>query len=429
MRLLFVHQNFPGQYRHLAGHYARHGHEVVAVGEGANLARTHRVHGVRLLGYDTPPAVTGAEAPVIRAIQRGRRVAAGCAQLRRAGFVPDAVFAHIGWGEALFLKDVFPEARILLYCEFFYRARGGDLGFDPEFPATPEKRLQLRVMNAPLLMALDACDFGLAPTRWQHHQFPAAHKARIAVIHDGIDTDLVCPAGTPEPELITYVARNLEPYRGFHSFMRAIPEIQRRRPKARIVIVGGDEVSYSPRLPSGQTYRQRLLAELGDRIDVSRVEFSGRIPYAEYLALLRRSAVHVYLTYPFVLSWSLLEAMSAGCLIVGSRTPPLQEVVRDGENGLLVDFFSPAAIAERVAYALEHQAELRPLRERARQTVVERCDLKRVSLPAQLRLVEALQRQRADARAAADVEHLAGDVSGVAVGKEHDRARDVVGLT
>jgi glycosyltransferase involved in cell wall biosynthesis len=429
MRLLLVHQNFPGQYRHLAGHYARHGHEVVAVGEGANLARTHRVPGVRLLGYDTPPAVTGAEAPVVRAIQRGRRVAAGCAQLRRAGFVPDAVFAHIGWGEALFLKDVFPEARILLYCEFFYRARGGDLGFDPEFPATPEKRLQLRVMNAPLLMALDACDFGLAPTRWQHHQFPAAHRARIAVIHDGIDTDLVCPSGTPEPELITYVARNLEPYRGFHSFMRAIPEIQRRRPKARIVIVGGDEVSYSPRLPSGQTYRQRLLTELGDRIDLSRVEFSGRVPYAEYLALLRRSAVHVYLTYPFVLSWSLLEAMSAGCLIVGSRTPPLQEVVRDGESGLLVDFFSPAAIAERVAYALEHQAELRPLRERARQTVVERYDLKRVSLPAQLRLVEALQRQRADARAAADVEHLAGDVTGVAVGKEHDRARDVVGLT
>jgi len=429
VRFLFVHQNFPGQYRHLAGHYARLGHQVVGIGESANLARTYRVPGVRLLGYDSLPPLSGPEAPVMRALQRGRRVAAGCARLRRAGFVPDVIFAHIGWGEALFLKDVFPEARILLYCEFFYRSRGGDLGFDPEFPASPEKRLHLRVMNAPLLMALDACDFGMAPTRWQHHQFPGVHQPRIAVIHDGIDTDVVCPSGTPEPELITYVARNLEPYRGFHVFMRALPEIQRRRPNARIVIVGGDEVSYSPRLPVGQTYRGRLLAEMGDRIDLSRVEFRGRIPYAEYLALLRRSAVHVYLTYPFVLSWSLLEAMSAGCLIVGSRTPPLQEVMREGENGLLVDFFSPAAIAERVAHALEHQAALQPLRERARQTVVGHYDLKRVCLPAQLGLVDALQRQRADASAAADVEHLPGDEARVPVGEEHHRARDVVGLT
>jgi len=428
MRFLFVHQNFPGQYRHLAAHYARRGHEVVAAGENANLARTLRIPGVRLLGYDAPAVKPGVEAPVARAIQRGRRVAAGAMHLRRSGFQPDVIFAHIGWGEALFLKDIFPEARVILYCEFFYRSRGADLGFDPEFPATPEKRLNVRVMNAPLLMALDACDLGVTPTHWQHHQFPQAHKPRIAVIHEGIDTELVRPRPSDGEELVTYVARNLEPYRGFHNFMRALPEIQRRRPNARIVIVGGDEVSYSPRLPAGQTYRQRMLAELDGRIDLSRVQFLGRIPYAHYLALLRRSAVHVYLTYPFVLSWSLLEAMSAGCLVVASRTAPVEEVMRDGENGLLVDFFSPAAIAERVAYALEHQADLRPLREKARQIVVTRYDLKRVCLPAQLRLVDSLQRQGADARAAADVKHLPGDESGVAVGEEHHRARDVVGL-
>src|SRR5437868_2774336 len=245
-------------------------------------------------------------------------------------------------------------------------------------------------MNAPLLMSLAASDAGIAPTAWQQRQFPAIYRRGITVVHEGIDTDVVAPAGKRDPELITYVTRNLEPYRGFHSFVRAIPEIQRRRPQARIVIVGGDEVSYSPRLPAGQTYRQRLLAELGDRIDLSRVEFRGRIPYADYLALLRRSAVHVYLTYPFVLSWSLLEAMSAGCLVVGSRTPPVEEVMRDGENGLLVDFFSPAAIAERVDYALSHQDELAPLRARARETVAERYDLRRICLPAQLRLVHSL---------------------------------------
>ena len=418
MRILFVHQNFPGQYRHIAAHYARNGHQVVGVGENKNLRRTKPVAAVRLLGYDAPAG---------GAIPRGRRVAAGAAQLRRSGFVPDVIFAHIGWGEALFLKDVFPEARIVLYCEYFYRAQGGDMGFDPEFPATAEKQLRLRVMNAPLLMALDASDIGMAPTLWQQSRFPKVYRPGIRVIHDGIDTDRVTP-GRPEEELITYISRNLEPYRGFHTFMRAIPEIQRRRPKARIVIVGGDEVSYSPRLAEGKTYRQELLKELDGRIDLSRVRMMGRIPYSDYVELLRKSSVHVYLTYPFVLSWSLLEAMSAGCLVVGSRTSPVQEVMRDGENGLLVDFFSPSAIAERIDYALEHQRELQPLRVAARQTVVQRYDLKRVCLPAQLRLVEALERQRADAGAAADVQHLAGDKSGVAVNEEHHRARDVVGL-
>ena len=430
MRLLFVHQNFPGQYRHIAAHYAAQGHQVVGIGEKQNLARTIRVPGVRLCAYEVPELnVAGVDTSLARAIHRGRCVAATATGLKRAGFVPDVIFTHIGWGEALFLKDVFPQACVLLYSEFFYRGRGGDLGFDPEFPVTPEKILRVRVMNAPLLMALDACDFGLTPTRWQHHQFPPAHKPRIAVIHDGIDTDVVSPGPASGEELVTYVSRNLEPYRGFHVFMRAIPEIQRRRPKARIVIVGGDEVSYSPRLAPGKTYRQHMLKQLEGKIDLSRVDFLGRIPYKDYLALLRRSAVHVYLTYPFVLSWSLLEAMSAGCLVVGSRTPPVQEAIRDGENGLLVDFFSPEAIAEKVDYALGHQAELQPLRERARETVVQRYDLKRVCLPAQLRLVEALQGQRADTRAAADVQHLPGDKAGVAVGEKHDRAGNVVGLT
>ena len=373
-RFLFVHQNFPGQYRHLAAHYAADaGCRVVAVGEKPNLARQPRLPGVQLLGYDIQfENHNPFEASVLRAIQRGKRVAAGAAHLRRQGFRPDVIFTHIGWGEALFLKDVFPDARVLLYNEFFYRAQGGDVGFDREFPMSAEKVLRLRVMNAPLLMSLDASDWGMAPTRWQQKQFPAAYAERMSVIHDGIDTDVVTP-GTPDEELITYVARNLEPYRGFHVFMRAIPEIQKRRPKARIVIVGGDEVSYSPRLPPGQTYRQRLLKEIEGKADLSRVQFTGRIPYAEYLSILRRSSVHVYLTYPFVLSWSLLEAMSAGCLVVGSRTPPVEEVIRDGENGLLTDFFSTEQLAARIDHALSK--DFSPLRDAARKTVVERFDL------------------------------------------------------
>jgi len=424
MRLLFIHQNFPGQYPHIAAHYAAlPEHEVVAVGEKANLRRKPQIPGVKLLGYDMPKTPGD---HLQRALARARRVAEGALQLRRAGFRPDIVLAHIGWGEALFLKDVFPDARLVLYCEFFYRSSGGDFDFDPEYPPTVEKILRLRVMNAPLLMALDVMDLGTAATRWQHRQFPEVHKPRVAVVHDGIATDVVTPGLERDDELVTYVSRNLEPYRGFHSFMRAIPEIQRRRPRAHIVIVGGDDVSYSPRLPAGETYRARLLRELNGRIDLSRVHFLGRIPYAQYLTVLRRSSVHVYLTYPFVLSWSLLEAMSAGCMVVASRTPPVEEVIRDGQNGLLVDFFSPQQIAERIDHALA--MDQTPLRIAARATVVDRYDLQRVCLPAQIQLVEALERQAADAGAAADVQDLPGDEAGVPVGEEEHRARDVVGL-
>ena len=433
MRLLFVHQNFPGQYVHLATHYAaRPGNQVVALGHKDHALRRARIPGVQLWGYGFQDETARAfETPAVRAIRRGQAVARAALQLRQRGFRPDVIFAHIGWGEALFLKDLFPAARVLLYCEFFYRARGADLGFDPEFPATADKALRLRVMNAPLLMALDAADRGVAPTVWQRDRFPAAQRPRISVIHDGIDTGRVAPASRTETgaggeELVTYVARNLEPYRGFHVFMRAIPEIQKRRPKARIVIVGGDEVSYSPRLPTGETYRARLLRELDGRLDLSRLHFTGRLAYGDYVSLLQRSSVHVYLTYPFVLSWSLLEAMAAGCLVVGSRTAPVEEVIRHGENGLLVDFFSPQEIAARVDEALSRDEN--SLRIAARRTIVERFDLRRVCLPAQLRLVQALQRQGADARAAADVQHLPGDEAGVAVGEEHHRARDVVDL-
>ena len=403
MRLLFVHPNFPGQYPHLAAHYAAQpGNEVAAIGEKANLLRRPQLKAVKLLGYTLESQELGGfDAPVRKAIQRGRAAAAAAAALRRSGFRPDVVLAHIGWGEALFLKDIFPEARVLLYSEFFYGARGSDVGFDPEFPPNAEKLLRLRVMNAPLLMSLDASDWGMAPTLWQQRQFPEPYRPRMSVIHDGVDTDVVTP-GAPQQkdELVTYVARNLEPYRGFHVFMRAIPEIQQRRPQARIVIVGGDEVSYSPRLPEGQTYRARLLRELEGKIDLSRVHFTGRIPYKDYVSLLQKSAVHVYLTYPFVLSWSLLEAMSAGCLVVGSRTPPVEEVMRHRESGLLVDFFSPGEIAAAVDEALRENDDFQPLRAQARRTVVERYDLRRICLPAQLRLLQELAGTPATRRAA-----------------------------
>jgi glycosyltransferase involved in cell wall biosynthesis len=269
-------------------------------------------------------------------------------------------------------------------------------------------------MNAPLLMSLDASDWGFAPTRWQQAQFPRAYAERMTVVHDGVDTDYVKPdpaarfvipggnaALTRDDEVITYVARNFEPYRGFNVFMRAIPAIQKRRPKAHIVMVGGDEVSYSPRLPPGQSYRARMLAEMQGKIDMSRLVILPRLAYDDYLALLRVSSAHVYLTYPFVLSWSLIEALSAGCAVVASRTPPVEEVIREGQNGLLAGFFSTEEIAARVDELLRDPERTRAIRERARRTAVEGFDLKRVCLPTQVRLVEDLAAGRIPPSAAA----------------------------
>jgi len=411
VRLLFLHQNFPGQYRHLAPYFAaRPGFEVTGLGERKNVLRQQpRFPGVRVLGYTaTPPdpaKLDPGTASLQRAIHLGRTVARGLTKLEKDGYRPDLIAAHIGWGEAIFIKDVFPDAKLLLYCEFFYRASGSDTGFDPEFPSRPGHAQRLRLMNAPLLMALEAADWGVAATRWQHAQFPPHYRSRISVQHDGIDTDVAKPDPAARfrfpdgsatlsrgEEIITYAARNLEPYRGFHIFMRAVPELLKRRPKARIVIVGGDDVSYSPRLPEGQTYRRRMLAELEGKIDWSRVHMLPRLAYPEYLSLLRVSSAHVYLTYPFIASWSMMEAMAAECLVIASRVPPVEEVITDGENGLLVDFFSPEGIAARVDEALRAGAAMDPIRRRARQSIVERYDLKRVCLPAQARLIEQLAR-------------------------------------
>ena len=405
MKVLFVHQNFPGQYGRLATVLAKGpGCEVVALGDLKNVKNRPKIPGVKLLAYPTPALATAHTHHYVRplegAVRRGQAVARSCLALQKQGFVPDVIYAHPGWGEALFLRDVFPNARLTLYCEFYYQAQGADVGFDPEFPSTPDDVLRVRVKNATSLLSLEAADAGISPTQWQRRMFPREFRNRIEVIHEGVDTDLVKPDAAAElkladkgvrltarDEVVTYVARNLEPYRGFHIFMRAVPEIQRRRPHAHILIVGDEGVSYGQALPKGRTYKQKMLDEVGAKIDMSRLHFLGPVPYEMLLRIYQISSVHVYLTYPFVLSWSILEAMAAGCVVVASRTAPVTEVVDDRKNGLLVDFFSPPEIAARVDEVFENPAAMAAIRKQARRTVVERYDLKRVCLPAHLQLL------------------------------------------
>jgi glycosyltransferase involved in cell wall biosynthesis len=405
MRILFVHQNFPAQYRYLAETLARDKRcQVMALGDAGNLKQRGTISGVSVAGY-APPAPAAARThhyvrPLEGAVRRGQAVVRACLELRKRGFEPDLVCAHPGWGEALFLKDVYPDARLLLYCEFYYRAKGADVGFDPEFPATLDDMFRVRIKNSASLLSLEAANCGISPTKWQRDAFPLQFRDRIAVVHDGVDTDLVRPDPRAEvvvagkgltlntrDEIVTYVARNLEPYRGFHIFMRALPEIQRRRPRAHVLIVGADGVSYGSPLPKGQTYRKQYLDEVGRRLDMSRIHFLGQVPYETLLRIYQISSAHVYLTYPFVLSWSMLEAMAAGCCVIASRTPPVEEVMANGRNGVLVDFFNADEIAARVDEVLGSSRDMSRMRERARKTVVEGYDLRRVCLPRQLKLL------------------------------------------
>lgn len=387
MNILFIHQNFPGQFRHLAGHLAANPqHRVVAICQ-PHAPRHPRVPNTIIYRPARRPGSSAHH--YLRSLEEGvfngQAVAKVLLQLRKAGFVPDVVIAHPGWGEALYVKDVFPDTSLLGLFEFYYHADGADSNFDPEYPLSLDERARIRTRNALHLLNLTSCDAGVSPTHWQKSVHPEPFHSNISVIHEGIDTTTVTPNPhqtftlpngavlTAKDEVITYVARNLEPYRGFHQFMRAAEEICRRRLESQIVIVGGDEVSYGQRLPKGQTYRQKLLQEVS--IDPNRVHFLGRIPYAHYLALLQVSSAHVYLTVPFVLSWSMLEAMSAGCLVIGSDTAPVREVLRHGENGLLVDFFSPKQIAERVDEVFLNPGRMQAIRKAARQTIIERYDV------------------------------------------------------
>ena len=369
MNILFIHQNFPGQFGHIAKLLARDSrHRVVAVGHFPDLKnRPVLKEGIEIHGYPTPKAGHKETHHYLRdfeiQVRRGQQIVAAVQLLLKGGFNPDLVVAHPAWGEALFLKDLLPKARHIHYFEYYYQGMGGDVGFDPEFIATLDDLARVRVKNSTQLLSLTSCDAGISPTHWQKERYPAEFHSKIKVIHEGINTTAVAPnpsssvnlsgrSFTQDDEVVTYVARNLEPYRGFHILMRALPALQSKRPNSHIIIVGGDDVSYGRRPPNGQSCREIYSNEVKDQVDWSRVHFTGRLSYQDYLKVLQISSCHLYLTYPFVLSWSMLEAMSAGCLLVASNTPPVKEVIKDHHDGLLVDFFDTYKITDTVAEVL-----------------------------------------------------------------------------
>lgn len=377
MDVLFIHQNFPGQFRHIARHLADlPDFKVLAIGQdhapGLDSVQLHKYRPHRKASSKTHPYARTFE----EAVLNGQQVLRLLLKLQQDGYEPDVVVAHPGWGETLYVKQVFPKTRLIHFCEYYYHTQGADVGFDPEFPLTMDDCARISSRNALHLLNLENCDTAITPTHWQHSLHPVAYQDKIKVIHEGIDVTRLGPdskavlqlpngkvlkAGEP---IITYVARNLEPYRGFHQFMRALPRVLAAHTTCQVVIIGGDDVSYGSRPKDAANWRTKLLSE--NPVDQSRVHFLGKVDYSTYCKALQVSAVHIYLTYPFVLSWSLLEALASGCLVIASDTAPVREVIRHGENGWLVDFFDKHTLVKLLLHALAYPEQSIELRKQAK---------------------------------------------------------------
>lgn len=403
LNILFLHQNFPGQYKLLSRELSsRDGIKAVALGQRPPFDQDFG--DLDYVGYSSRPDIDDSLFPPLtffsEQVRRGDVVRWRLHDLKQKGFTPDICFVHPGWGEALFIRDVFPDTKLVSHLEYYYRSEASDLDFDAEFQLPSMDHNYVTLRNLPTLQACAISDVLVSPTRWQADTFPAPLSRRISIVHEGIDTavatpapahPLILPSGAvikPGQVLITYVARSLEPYRGFHIFMRSLPHILRLLPHAQVAIVGKEKASYGRPPRQGGTWKQAMLDEVGSRLDGERVHFLGTLSYSELVNLFRLSTVHTYLTYPFVLSWSLLDAMACGCSIVGSRTGPVAEVIQDGANGILTDFFDERELAQKIALVAEDPDLRARLSANARKTVLENYDFRTVCLPAYERLMD-----------------------------------------
>ncbi len=406
-RYLFLHPVFPGQFHHLMEYLAQDtNNQVVHLSHRAALKE---LKGVKRLSYQLSAAPVAAHPFTQKftdTVHHGQVVLEKAIELKNNGFIPDVIYGYAGWGPTLFMKDIFPDATFVGYFEWFLNAFGSEYNFDTNSPLEFNRQLYLRVYNSSMLLDLYSCDGGISPTFWQRQQFPPALQKKIAVVHDGVDCDFYHPVPnatmkldrvkldlTRVSEIVTYVTRGMEPFRGFPQVMRAIALLQQRRPHLHAVIVGTEDIFYSKPLAEGKSYKTALLEELRGQLDLQRLHFTGWLQLDEYRQLLQASSVHFYLTYPYVLSWSLMEAMACGCLVIASRGNPVAEVIKDGENGLLVDFFAHEQLAQRAIEALDASPSWREhIKENARQTILDRYALFR-TLPQQAALLDEFARK------------------------------------
>ena len=399
--VLFVHNGRPGRFAPLAR---------ALKNRGWNGALINRADGLPLDGFSTiqwkfrapsPKSAFVLVRPAEDNLRVGRAAAEAARQLRSDGFSPDIIIGHPGWGEMLFLDEIFPTVPQIQIGELYYRTLNSDVDFDPEFAATFDMKVLARAKNLGLAASYLNATRIVCPTRFQADTLPEVLQPRISIIHEGIDTSVarrrseVVLRVTKRVALdgsvpvITFINRHFEPMRGFHVFMRALPRLLRELPTAHVLLIGSDARSgYGPAAGGGRTWKEVMLDEIGDRIDPARVHFVGVLAYDKLIDVLSASTAHVYMTYPFVLSWSLLDAMACECVVIGSDTAPVREVVDHRQNGLLVDFFNPTALADAVIDVCRRPAEYAGLRVAARKSVIDRFDRATVCEPAWLRLID-----------------------------------------
>ncbi|MGV6839549.1 MAG: glycosyltransferase [Planktomarina sp.] len=396
MKLLFVHQNMPGQYRELVEWIVAQGnHEVAFLTQKKKL----ELPGVRKILYEVRNTPKKDAFTLSKEWERTAGVGLAAARalekhVKTENWVPDIMIGHVGWGEMTFLKEILPNTPMIGFFEYFYILKGGIKGFDPNDQPTEWSPYILKGRNVVNYVNIESVDLGHTPMKWQRDTFPKSFHHKMYVCHDGIRTDKLRPnpnvqfklgrmdkAITRNDEIITYMTRSLEPTRGFHMMMRAIPKIQRKRPNVRIIIIGENSNSYGSKSNHEGGYKGEMLDELRGQLDMSRIHFMGRVPYQTFQQIVQISRCHVYLTMPFVLSWSFLESMSMEATVVAADVGPVREVVDHGRNGFLVDFFDPEALANQVVDVLAHQKSVQGIGAAARKTVECRYDFNKVCLP------------------------------------------------
>jgi len=374
MRLLCVHQNFPGQFRDLAPALAERGHCIKAISSSGRTSHPE----IEILRYQLSKTersgIHRLSGEVDEWIRRSELAAQKAEQLRREGWAPDVILAHPGWGESLLLRDVFQSSPQVLWPELWLRPE--HMGLDPSDMSLEQKHY-LRCKNSLLDAALAEADTVVVPTKYQAGCFPARWRGKLRVIHEGVPEELFklprlesLNLGDgrslgPEVPVVTFISRNLEPMRGFPLFMRALPRLQALDSKVHIVIVGGDAVSYSAAPPNGDTWKEVLLKELCNHLDERRIHWFSRLPHEELIKLYRRSDLHVYLSNAFVLSWSLTEIMACGTAVLAQSNAMIEELIVPGVNGGLLKG-DETELGAAIAALLKDKGQLRRWGEKAR---------------------------------------------------------------
>jgi glycosyltransferase involved in cell wall biosynthesis len=392
MHILFVHQAFPAQFGHLARHLVRdHGYQCTFVSR----LPPGTTDGIRCLQYEPKGGATRHNSYLTRNFENAVAHAAGvhAACRRHADVRPDLIVGHSGFGSTLFLRELY-DCPIVNLFEYYYRPHGSDMDFRPEFPPRDLDYLRAYCRNAMILLDLQYCTAGYAPTHWQRSVLPATCHDKVEVIFDGVDTAVwhrhdpvpLAVDGRPldaDTRLVTYVARGFESMRGFDIFMKVAKRIYRELANVVFVVVGTDRVCYGPdlRLIPEKSFREHVLKQ--DDYDLSKFLFPGPLPPSRLARLLSVSDLHLYLTVPFVLSWSLFDALACGCPVVASNTDPVKEVITHDRTGLLADFYDVDGLAELALRVLRDPAGHRRLGEAGMALIEEKYTLSK-TLPQML---------------------------------------------